>query len=351
MFILGFWLCWGFALGTALLLGPLRSVVNYARSYGWSERKEDMAVIVLVVLLVVVSFLLARFSAKRALAEFEGRTSKIVHTAVPVLAALTALYILMNPSIVNADSGKITSLSSQFTIGPYPDKVKMEELKKEGYTALVSLLHPAVMPFEPKLLNEEQSNAADVGLELVSLPMLPWVSDNLSSIDSLRRFIKTAKGKYYIHCYLGKDRVNIARRVIEQEKGIMPEMEKGLQHRSLDTVHSFERGLVYKLDDGVFLTPMPTQEEYLGYVVASSFKHIVSLTDPGEPESKLANEKEEKWLATYEIPYKVFYISQQEKEARMKQVIDSVKHLPKPLLIHSFRTSEPMAQQFLRLYK
>ena len=349
--LLVLWGCWGFALGTVLLLGPVRKTVDYARSQNWSETQEKLVVLCFILALAVVSFLLARWSSKTLMSADKPRSAKLTHGAVPILAAFAALFVLMNPSLVNADTSTQTNLSTQFTIGPYPDEEKIDQLEDGGFTAIVSLLHPAVVPFEPKLLSEEREIAKKNGLEMISIPMLPWVSDNTASIDSFRKFIRTAKGKYYIHCYLGKDRVNVARRMIEQENATALNFEKSLGHRSIDSIKQFERGTIYKLAEQVYLSPMPTKEEYIGYVIATDFKQVVSLSDPAEPEARTSNANEAKLLASYQVDYKVFNVPANASEQRIQQIIDSVKHLPKPVLVHSFKTDQPIAQIFLKLYK
>lgn len=348
--VIALWLSWGFALGTLLLLGPVRSTVDYARAHGWGSTKENMVVIAYILVLIVVSMLLAFYSTKVITDMEAGSGKRWAHILIPPVLAVAALIVLLNPSLVNADSSGRTNISTQFTIGPYPDRDKMRELKREGFTALVTLLHPAVVPFEPKLLNDEKTNAKKVGLEVISIPMLPWVSDNEAAIDSFRNFISTANGKYYIHCYLGKDRVNVARRIIEQENGGALDTARGIGFRSLDTVTRFERGRVYKLDKKVYLSPMPTKEEYIGYVVATDIKQVVALTDPAEPEAITANEAEEKLLRSYKIPYKVFYVSENASDERVQEVVDSVKQMQRPLFIHGFSTDEPLSQRFLKAY-
>jgi len=44
----------------------------------------------------------------------------------------------------------------QGNFGPYPTYEELRKLQDDGYTAVVSLLHPAVVPFEPKLISDER---------------------------------------------------------------------------------------------------------------------------------------------------------------------------------------------------
>jgi len=351
--LLFLWLCWGFALGTVTLLILLRVVLNYTRRHNWPENRENLVVYAFMALLALVSFAIAYYSVRR-LNDPLRSMGRGKFYAVPVILAIIAVWVMMNPSLVNIDKSKSHELSAQFTIGPYPDEDKMKELKDQGFTTLVSLLHPAVVPFEPKLMHDEAENAEQMSMKLVSIPLLPWISDNQASIDSLRQLIRHAKGKYYIHCYLGKDRVNVARRIIVQEAGNNKEgiaVETQIAHRRLDDIRSFERGAVYKLDSNTWLTPMPTREEYFGYIIASNFNQVVSILDFSEPGYKEVIRQEQDWLQPYNIPLKVYNIPGDAGEQKIKRILDSIRAMQRPLLIHTFRTDLPVAQTILKGYK
>ncbi len=344
--IIALWLFWGFALGTLILLGPVRKTVEYARENHWSEQKESLIVIGFMVLLVIISFAIA-FVSSRYILSGANKIQKGSLIAIPVLAAVFSLSLLLNPKYVN---GKEQSkVAEGFSIGPYPTAERMAELKDEGYTGVISLLHPAVVPFEPKLLAEEKENAATADIKFYNIPLLPWISENEESIENLRKLIRGAKGKYYVHCYLGKDRVNVAKLIILQESKKKIEGAE-TQARSLDSIPAFERGKIYKLGENTFFTPMPTKEEYFGYIIAAGYKQIVSLQNLDEPGSGEGIKEEQQWLAPYKIAFKVFNTGASISEAEMSKVVDSVKLLPKPIVIHTFKSEQPEAQLFLKLY-
>ena len=140
---------------------------------------------------------------------------------------MVAVYIFLQPNLINGKNvSTITDVNTIFSVGPYPELDKMYALKGMDYTSIISLLHPAVVPFEPVLLEKERKNAKEAGLEFINIPLLPWISDNNNSIDSLRRFVRNARGKYYVHCYLGVDRIAAASRIITQEGKITSGMNK-----------------------------------------------------------------------------------------------------------------------------
>ena len=345
--ILSLWLFWGFAIGTFTLLGPVRRTVDYAREQGWSGQKENLIVFGYMALLVILSFTIAYLSSKYIL-NSTSKPLKGALIAIPAIAAAFSLSLLMNPKYVNAKEQN--EVSKDFSIGPYPTEEKMEELKDEGYTTIVSLLHSAVVPFEPKLLAEEKENAEKAGIELINIPLLPWISNNEESIENLRQLVRKAKGKYYVHCYLGKDRVNVAKQIILQESN-QPIHSITIFARSLDSIAVFERGEIFKLGKDAFFTPMPTKEEYFGYIIAAGYKQVVALSNLKEPGVTDALTEEQLWLAPYKIKLKVFDIGQNISKENMKKIADSVKLLPKPVVVHTFRSDQPEAQLFLECYK
>jgi protein tyrosine phosphatase (PTP) superfamily phosphohydrolase (DUF442 family) len=345
--ILLLWLFWGFAIGTFILLGPVRTVVNYAREHNWSSQKESLIVFGFIGVLIVVSFAIAFVSSKAVLTG-KNKVQKGVLIGVPLVAAFGALSLLLNPKYVNGKEQN--AVSEGFTIGPYPTKEKLEELKEQGYTTVISLLHPAVIPFEPKLLDEERENAKGAEIQMINIPLLPWISENEAAIEKLRSLVKNAKGKYYVHCYLGKDRVNVAKQIILQEsKQKIQDFET--QSRSLDSIAEFERGQIYKLSNEVYLTPMPTKEEYFGYIIAAGYKQVVALKDLSDPDANKGIAEEQRWLAPYKINLKIFDVGASTTGAEMKKIVDSVKAMPKPLVVHAFKSDQSEAQLFLNAFK
>ncbi|MEJ7822683.1 MAG: hypothetical protein WKF85_10205 [Chitinophagaceae bacterium] len=332
------WLCWGFALGTLLLLGPTRWLVNYEREKEMPVTTENTTVIILIIFLAIASFAVAYYSAKSILNPATGARKRRALSGIPLIAALFAVYIFFHPDWINSDrENKFNSLNTSFSTGSYPELDKMEELKRKGFTAVVSLLHPAVVPFEPVLLEKEKKNAAEAGLEFISIPFLPWVSENENSIDSLRSLIKKGQGKYYVHCYLGLDRIAAASRIINQEGKTMIHFDRGKKD-SLILKKKFERGNVVEIEKDVFLGPQLTKEEY--FFVIGNFRQVAALRNLKDPEIKIHVEEEEKWLQPFKIPIQIFEVNGQTSATEMQKIVNAVKSLPKPLFIHGFFTDD-----------
>ena len=62
--LLGFWLFIGFALGTVLLLFPVRWWATLCRANGWAHSVESSGVAIIILVLVLVSFALANGAMK-----------------------------------------------------------------------------------------------------------------------------------------------------------------------------------------------------------------------------------------------------------------------------------------------
>lgn len=349
------WLFWGFFLGTLLLFGPLRWTVDYGRGNAWSNQQETSSVVLYITILLIISFVISLISTN-AIMNGNKFSTKFFLLVLPLLGGSGALYILMHPGFINKTMGTKNTqeeqqLSTTFTMGPYPEPDKISELKARGYTAIISLLHPAVVPFEPNLLEEETYYAKQAGIELIHIPFMPWLSENEHSIAELRKLVKEAKGKYYIHCYLGKDRANVVRHIIQQENATATKEGYSTEIKRMDTVKRFERGEVIKLDDQVYLSPLPTKEEYFGFVLAGGFQQVVGLLDLASNISKTVEIEESKAFQSYQIPYRSFNINPNTSRTEMEQIAQTVRTLPRPLLVYAFFSNSKEAKLFETVYR
>lgn len=336
----GFWLFIGFALGTVLLLYPVRWWATLSRAKGWAHGIESAGVVAIILLLVVLSFALAYWAMK-----WFVRTDRALVRALLVLTALgaggAAYWKWVNPATMKANMGTEQAAGAHFTVGPYPDAVRLAELRQQGYTGVISLLHPAVVPFEPQLIAREKREAAAAGIKLIHLPMLPWVSDNTDSLERLRALAASKQGRYYIHCYLGVDRVNLARRTIEQASGDTASIEGGgeVTRRSLDVQMKvgFERGPIFRLEPGLYLTPYPTDEEFLAFFLGGGVKNVVALLNPDDVEKEKRIDYERKLFASHSVPFHLVEVGGIRYDARrILEAVVMARKLPRPTVLHSF---------------
>src|SRR5207253_2600800 len=115
--------------------------------------------------------------------------------------------------------------------------------------------------------------------------------------------VKNGKGKYYIHCYLGKDRVNVAKNLILHLSGSISN-QKTESSRTFEGMRSFERGNIYKIDSACYIPPYPTDEEFLAFFLAGHIKTVVNLMDSNITENKSWIQKERNALRPYGVTFK-----------------------------------------------
>lgn len=347
IFLTSIWLFTGFALGTVILLWPLRMWVNFVRDNNLSDTTEKTGVMILVTLLIVISF-------RISLALFRWHVTNkktfvtVLSITFPFIASASALFLFMNPDIVNKDTVNVP-VTERFTIGPYPTEEKIKELKKEGYTSVISLLHPAVVPFEPELLKQEEELLKKYNMQLIKAPMLPWIADNSASLKIIEDAVKNGKGKYYIHCYLGKDRVNVAKNLIQRLSGSVSN-SNAENSRTLEAMGSFERGNIYKIDSLCYMSPYPTDEEFLAFFLAGRVKTIVNLMDSNIKENKPWIDKERKALESNGILFKNVAIDINSTRSQIESGVDSILLLPKPIVVHHWNTTCPESKLFRKFY-
>lgn len=350
--LLLFWIMSGFVLGTGLLMGPVRWIADLSKAQNWVQSTEDSIVRIVMAFLAIISFFISMFMT-RAFSRSENISKKIILFLFPIILSASAVWLWMNPKLMQSEnniSETIKREGSEFVFGSFPEEAKIKLLKDGDFTGIISLMHEAVVPFEPKLIEEEKESCKKVGIELINIPMLPWISENEEALKRLKEIALNKPGKYYVHCYLGKDRVNIAKRVIEttnQNVAISSE----LNSRSIDDLEEFERGAIIKLENGIYLTPFPTDDEFMGYILNGAFKNVISLLDPNDSEDLILIDKEKKFFDTYKIPFLNYPIRPNRvNKKELTAEIEKIKKMDRPILIHSFKTNNPQTEIFVSAY-
>jgi protein tyrosine phosphatase (PTP) superfamily phosphohydrolase (DUF442 family) len=349
------WLMIAFPLGLyTLLVGPSKWLAAAALHHHWSEALANGTQKGIILLWIIVSFVIAALTTKLFLTK-KGIYRPVLFSlllclfggSVYLFAFHPEIYVKWSGSTMINESQKTTGRMGnemEFTIGSYPDADKIALLKSEGYTAIITLMSELVVPAEPKLLHEEKENTEKAGISLIHIPMLPWVSSNSKAQEQIRELLKTGHGKYYVHCYLGRDRVNIFRKMITDNAPRI-KLQATTSLRKIEHIRQLERGRYYKINNNVYITPLPTNEEFLGYIVNGNFKTVVSILDEKIPENKPWIEKEKKILKTYNVGYVNLPYSHLNDTKALNRILDSLRHLPEPILIHEFRSDSPCIQQ------
>lgn len=340
------WLCIAFPLGLlTLTVGPMRWFADYAHRISMPADKEALYGKLIIVGYIVITLAIA-ILISRALLKL-GKKKKGGIGILTMLLIISVGIFVFNPKLliakqadehIEADNNNHLD-KAQFTLGAYPDYNQLKILKTEGYSAVISLLHPLVVPAEPKLLNEERQNAKDAGVELIEIPMLPWISGNEEAIKKIRELAKMAKGKYYVHCYLGKDRVNAFRSIIMDENAAY-QASKEFDARTLKGIKIFERGPIIDIGNQIYLTPYPTDEEFMGYIFNGDIKTIVNTLDPKDKDDKVLIAKEEKYAKQYGVTFVNLPVNDN-STSTISAFASSVRQLKRPMVIHGYDSNDP----------
>ncbi|MFA6979627.1 MAG: hypothetical protein WC209_09920 [Ignavibacteriaceae bacterium] len=324
----------GFVVGSLLFWGPIRWTIEYIQEEGGSEKAESLIIKIFIIAILFIAGLISFFISRRFWESEQSNKKLMIY--IPALFFAAILFLWMNPQYTpgrGEKSEKISLARISFVFGPYPSKNQINQLKKENFTGIISLLHPAVVPFEPKLIYDEDVAAKEAGIEVLHTPMLPWVSQNISSIETIKELVATGKGKYYVHCYLGKDRVNVVRRIIESQN-VSVDAGNVSTYRTLNEINKFAEGPLFYLGKAVYLLPHPSEEECLGYLLSGYVKQVVSLIDESSKENLEIAKKDSTLYSAYEMNYlhQPFDLTNFDYK-KLNHILESLASLPKPLVL------------------
>ncbi len=336
-----------------LTIGPVRMISDFAEKNHWTEERESLIEKIVLVFFFLFILLLSYYLSHK-LARSNNQNLKTSILIVFGIALLISVYIFsFKPELLinsNALSHVDHSAEAEFHFGAYPDEAKMEQLKDENFTAVISLLHSMVIPAEPILMEKEKEYADKAGMKLISIPMLPWIVKNDASVAKIKEIAHTYKGKYYVHCYLGKDRANVFRNIIEKEnKNIQSTSELGIH--DIKILKAFERGKIFKLQKNVYFTPYPTDEEFFGYIFNGRIATVVSIMNPTVKEEKMRIDEETKNMKEYNQSFYNLPMSETDKEEKIKDLVNSIQKLKKPIIIHSYSSNNENAKKFMAAYQ
>jgi hypothetical protein len=323
----------GFAGGVLYLLFFLVPFEQWLVDSGVSQGTIDVTLDVLIVGWVLFGFLLtllyARFLLRRGRSVLVG-----VAVAVASVAAAVAVFFLMLDNDLLAAAGQLGQQSAEggqrLVFGPYPDAERLAELEDEGYDGVIALLSPKV-PFERVLLEQEEDNGKEAGIRVYSRPMLPWITGNEASLEAIKALAAQEDKQFYIHCYLGKHRVDIVRQELEAEAPDPTE-------REIDLPYRFERGQVETYEgERIILGPYPTEEEWFEYVLRRDVDEIVSTLDPDNPDDAPWIEEERKIAEENGLKFTLMPLDPLSPDpAAAQRVVRHVKGAEGKVYVHDF---------------
>ncbi len=322
----------GFAYGSFLLLIPGRSLITFLRTNGYSNQAETI-IMVLLIVFWIASLLFIVNVLQQFYTESVKRSSKAILLIIPMVVCAITIYHWLNPK-QGAYLQKVKSNNGYFTAGAYPSFSDLLELKAKGYTGVISLLNPLVVPFEPVLLEREKRDTKLLGLQFINIPMLPWVSQNEDAIKRIQTIARDNQGKkYYVHCYLGEDRIRIFMRIINNDAPLLQAVEKSQLLNNMVTI----RGKCLPLSDKLVACPMPVDDFFLRTIIASPIKYFVSLRGDNTQLDQESLEYDEATLEKYHIKYLHLPIyTKPYKPKAVLAIARQIKQLSQPALAYDY---------------
>ena len=141
------WGAVGFVMGTGVLMGPSRWIIDIARSSPDLAKIEGPSIRALILLLIGTSLAVSLFLARTILLAKQ----KHVRLGIPLLIAvclISTLYLWFNPKKFGTAEADTRNTSDTFVTGPYPDLAKLKELKKLIQSNLLFVTYANMIKFE-----------------------------------------------------------------------------------------------------------------------------------------------------------------------------------------------------------
>jgi tetratricopeptide (TPR) repeat protein len=137
-----------------------------------------------------------------------------------LLVGALGVWLISNPQnwFTRLFQARIADFDARVVVGPYPSEDDFAALRANGVQTDVSLLDPQ-LPYESSLLVREKALAAKYGITFVNFPMESFFGTRVGrDYDQEARlaaaYVEHAKGRVYVHCYLGMHRVKAVEAVL-----------------------------------------------------------------------------------------------------------------------------------------
>jgi hypothetical protein len=345
------WLLVGLVLGTIVLVGPVRLLTKGMGDAGWEQSSQDHVLIVVILVYLAVSLVLTRYLVGIMFRSRNRNTRFAIAAVFTIMAAGTA-WLWKNPATLLAavagggDAGTVSAAGgAEFIFGAYPDEQKLRELQVEGITSVISLQHPGVI-VEREGISAEKEATKKLGMTLIQAPMLPWVSDNEKSLQLLRNIARRGTGKFYVHCGLGRDRVNVAKRVIEAEapRKVAVAGDLVAATRFEDRATPFERGSLALIDKDKWMIPYPNEHEMFGFMLGGQAGHVVSLLDTTDVVYARWQNVMQNQLRRHGIPFTAMPLKTGQR-ARSRAIAQAIRAMPGRVTVVAPETPTPEGKE------
>ena len=319
--------------GIFFLLFAVVPIEQHFTDLGWSQFKIDSVMKYFVLGWVIFGILVSILYFLVILKKNRWRMA-IAGVTFTILLLAGGLYYFLNTGtgLVQSSQGDIVE-GERFTFGPYPEAEQLKRLEEEGYDGVISLLNPT-LPIEKPLLDKETKSGEKVGLTIHSLPMLPWVGDNSNTIKAIKELISQDDKRYYVHCYLGRHRVDVVKQVVNEELG------ESIDVRFLQPT-TLERGSLFNFPDkNILIGPYPTEEEWFTRIKRGQVEEVLSLLS-GSSDSQWT-EKEQKTTADVELKLTSMPMQTPATVSEIRKIAEQALSTKERVYVHNFNDPVPI---------
>lgn len=339
-----------FMLSVIIFYNWIAVIIDKLNLSGWVN--TFTVLISLAVLFLVVSyFTIITF---KYLIKTPNNFIRIFVSLIVIVSAFFSIGILLNPAVISKSASKqlITVNQASFIFYNYPEKDQVEKIKQNDFEAIISLLNPKLFPFEGNMLKRELGNAHYYKVKVIEINnLLPWDTGRKKEIKSIIDSIRNTKGKYYVHSYLGNNRIEVFKDLLLSKINKLP---KGLKQTNiaLENGKKMERGEVIKLADELFFTPYPNDSEFKNIIFPSGIKSIVCLLNDNNPSDTGWINKEKKLCRDNSVRLFLKPVTIYPYDAGgVFETTLFVRALPKPVIVHAINSNSLISEAFIETFK
>lgn len=315
----------GMFVGTIVLILPVRWILAGMQRLGWEQRVQNVVLIIVILAYVALSWFITRALHRRMLAA----TNRGIRLGIPVAATVLAVatfWLWSNPggvlaSLAGGTSSRLSMGSGAvWEFGRYPDSETLRRLKRENITAVISLEHPGDL-VERQGIEEERRATREFGMQLIEAPMLPWVSNNQTSLNLIRSIARKGTGRYYVHCGLGRDRVNLVKHMLQAMGARTVAAQGYMEGNFFDSrIPNFERGQLATFGDDKWLVPYPDKHEMLANILQGKTARMILALDTTDAQRRQWWQEATALFKEFAIPFDDMSTTSSD-QARIRQIV------------------------------
>lgn len=323
-------------LGTYFLILMAHSLVVFTRRTGWMDDYAGVLVAILFIVLVIFCLLFAKWFTKWFF-NSKSRGDRVRFLLFLGLFSALALSYWFQAETIDTQL-MLRSKDGLFTAGIYPDSKRLQELKEQGVTDVVSLLDPLALPKEPFLLHEETKATQALGINLIRIPMLEGNEIDLKAKAAIEQLAPNKeKRKYYVHGRYDQSRITLFMAIIKQynKERLMREAKKG------PVTYDFERGLAIEVDASLIVAPKPNEADLTRYIFNSPNKYMQSkiqtLVSLNSEDGEVSSDHLFDQLATQGIKHLNLQLPLEPYDPQTAlDIANKIRSLPKTVILYSY---------------